>query len=208
MTDKIIYVHADHTSTSVTILTPRALDVLLKEEWQVKQQSRRKIDGTLVDVYHLYKPSKERGLAVQHGPPAPPSRPDLVEQHRGGNDARGLSVAPSNNSFLGTSDFNGLPGLKIANSLVLQHGYAMGVDAAKRGEPITTCPWPDGVGRTQWLRGYKAAGASGDTTDAYAAGKLAAKGDADLEVHCPYPSGTPHYNEWLRGFREAGGTVA
>ncbi len=209
MTDKIVYVHADHEAEGVNIITPQDLDELLEADWSVKDQSRKKIDGKMVDVYHLYKPSKERGLAVQQ---PRRQRQDVAElqQHRGGNDARGLAVAPSNNSFLGTSDFNGLPGLKVANSLVLSHSYAMGTDAANRGEPITNCPWPEGVGRTQWLKGYKAAGkggAQGDTSDAYAAGKLAANGDADLEVHCPYPSGTAHYNEWLRGFREAGGVV-
>jgi hypothetical protein len=204
VSDKIVYVHPDHEAEGVTITTPQELDALLESGWAVREQSRRKIDGKMVDVYHLHK---ERGLSVVQ-PSERDERHALTEhQHRGGNDARGVMVAPSNNSFLGTSDFNGLPGMKVANSMIINHAYSMGCDAAKRGEPITNCPWPEGIGRTQWLKGYKAAGASGDTTDAYAAGKFAAQGDADLEVHCPYPSGTAHYNEWLRGFKAGGGVV-
>lgn len=217
MSDRIVYVHPEHTSDTVTIITPKMLDAVLAEGWEIKETKKQKISGRGVDVYHLYKPSKERGLVLGgNGIPGPKDGMGLaVSQHHGGQDARGLTVAPSNNSFLGTSDFHGMPGLKIANSMVIQHAYSLGVDSANRGEPEANCPWPNGVGRTQWLKGYHAgmtngapgAASEADTKYAHEAGKLAAQGDADLEVHCPYPNGTPHYHAWIRGFQEAGGRI-
>lgn len=209
MSDRIVYVHPDHEADSVNIITPKAFDALLAEGWEIASSETKKISGKRVDVHRLYKPSKERGVSVRQ----PDERQSLTErQHTGGNDARGVMVAPSNNSFLGTSDFNGLPGLKIANSLVLNHAYAMGADAANTGQPESTCPWPSGLGRTQWINGYRAAGRqikapSGSLDDAREAGTAAAKGEADNEVSCPYPKGTPQYAAWLEAFKAAGGEV-
>lgn len=212
MSDKIVYVHPDHESDSVNIITPKAFDALLAEGWEIKSSETKKVSGKRVDVHHLYKPSKERGLATVQ-PSERDERNSLMEhQHRGGNDARGVMVAPSNNSFLGTSDFQGLPGLKIANSLVIGHAFGMGTDSANKGEPESACPWPSGLGRTQWLNGYRAAGRQANTPagsldDARAAGTTAAKGADDDEVSCPYPPGTLQYTAWLEAFKEAGGKV-
>jgi ribosome modulation factor len=211
VSDKIVYVHENHESDTVTIITPKAFDALLEEGWEIQMSETKRVSGKRVMMHKLYKPSKERGLTVQ--PSARDERNAIMErQHTGGSDARGVIVPASNNSFLGTSDFNGLPGLKVANSMVIGHALAMGTDAANRGEPESNCPWPEGIGRTQWIKGYRMAakahtGGEGATNDAYEAGKLAGVGDPDLEVHCPYPSGTAHYNAWLKGFKETGGKV-
>jgi ribosome modulation factor len=213
MSDRIVYVHPSHTSDSVTIITPKAFDELLAEGWEIKKTDKKKIDGKGVDVYHLFKPSKERGIAVVgEGSPKRDEMGLVIRQES--SSQRGLAVS-NNRSFLGGSDFEGLPGVQVATSKLIQHAYSMGADAANQGQPKEACPWPAGnVAATQWLKGYASAvlnGAAGageiDTKDALEAGKLAAKGDADLEVHCPYPANTPHYHAWLRGFKEAGGRV-
>jgi ribosome modulation factor len=212
VSDKVVYVHADHESDSVNIITPKAFDALLEQGWEIKESSTKRIDGKKVDVHHLYKPSKERGVSVVQ-PSERDERTSLMEhQHRGGSDARGVMVAPSNNSFLGTSDFQGLPGIKVANNLVINHAYAMGTDAANTGQPESACPWPSGLGRTQWLNGYRAAGRQAHAPatsldDARDAGTAAARGAEDDEVSCPYPTGTPQYQAWLEAFKAAGGKV-
>ena len=207
--DRIVYVHPDHTSSTTTIITPKSLDALLEEEWAVKEQSRKKVDGKVVDVYHLYKPSKERGLSVRDQ--EQPQRNDMglaIRPQVSGERSMALS---NNRSFLGDSDFHGLPGVQVATSKLIQHAYSMGADAANEGKDISACPWKPGhVAATQWLKGFYAGGGKNggtDTSDALAAGKLAGKGDPDLEVHCPYPAGTPHYKAWITGFKEAGGKV-
>jgi len=213
VSDKLVYVHPDHESDSVNVITPKAFDALLTEGWEIKSSTTKRIDGKKVDLHHLYKPSKERGLTTVQPSERDESHALMEHQHRGGNDARGVMVAPSNNSFLGTSDFDGLPGLKIANSLVIRHAFASGTDAANTGLPESTCPWPSGLGRTQWLNGYHAAVRANDTKsdvwgsldDAREAGANAAKGVEDDEVSCPYPAGTRQYNAWLEAFKAAGG---
>lgn len=214
MTDRIIYVHPDHTSDSVTIITPKAFDALLEEGWEIKETKTEKISGKKVTVHHLYKPSKERGLSVTGGDR--PQRDEMglaIRPERGGESTRSLALS-NNRSFLGGSDFEGIPGIQVATSKLIETAFSMGTDAANQQQPESACPWPSGIGRTQWLRGYHAAvkaGAAGADPallkDAYEAGKLAAKGDENLEVHCPYPANTGHYHEWLRGFKEAGGRV-
>jgi ribosome modulation factor len=216
VSDRIVYVHADHESDSVNIITPKAFDALLEQGWEIKSSETKKISGKRVVVHHLYKPSKERGVSVVQ-PSERDERTSLMEhQHRGGSDARGVMVAPSNNSFLGTSDFQGLPGIKVANNLVINHAYAMGTDAANTGQPESACPWPSGLGRTQWLNGYRAAGRTnqqpksdvwGSLDDAREAGTNAARGAEEDEVSCPYPTGTPQYQAWLEAFKAAGGKV-
>jgi ribosome modulation factor len=211
VSDKIVYVHEDHESDTVTIITPKAFDALLEEGWEIQMSETKRVSGKRVMMHKLYKPSKERGLTVQ--PSARDERNAIMErQHTGGSDARGVMVAASNNSFLGTSDFNGLPGLKVANSMTINHAFSMGTDAANRGEPESSCPWPSGLGRSQWINGYRAAGranlqSNGSLDDARVAGTAAAKGADDDEAHCPYPTGTPQYNAWLEAFKAAGGKV-
>ena len=211
MSDKLVYVHPDHESDSVNVITPKAFDALLAEGWEIKSSTTKRIDGKKVDLHHLYKPSKERGLATVQPSERDESHALMEHQHRGGNDARGVMVAPSNNSFLGTSDFQGLPGIKVANSMVIQHAFAMGTDSANKGEPESACPWPSGLGRTQWLNGYRAAGRANVSAelldDARVSGYNSAKGADDREVTCPYPNGTPQYYAWLEAFKEAGGKV-
>jgi len=214
MSDRIVYVHPDHTSDSVTIITPKAFDALLEEGWEIKKSDEKKISGKKVSVHHLFKPSKERGLSVVgEGSPKRDEMGLMIRRDQASGE-RGLALS-NNRSFLGDSDFQGLPGVQVATSKLIQHAYSMGADAANQGQPKEACPWPTGnVAATQWLKGYASAvlnGAAGageaDTKDALEAGKLAAKGDADLEVHCPYPANTPHYHAWLRGFKENGGRV-
>lgn len=205
MSDRIVYVHHNHEAEGVSIITPDDLNHLLEtEDWQIKRRTRKKIDGKMVDEVHLYKPSRERGLSVQAPPAEQPSQA-LVAR-----DGQGFPVS-TNNSFLGTSDFKGLPGLQVASSMQIEHAYAMGVDAAHRGQPASACPWtPGSIAGTQWMRGYTAGGGAvgqAHTQDAYAMGRQSAQGPKNLEVHCPYPPGTPQYNEWLRGFKDGGGDV-
>ena len=218
MSDKIVYVHENHESDTVTIITPKAFDALLEQGWEIKLSETKKVSGKHVMMHHIYKPSKERGLATVQPSERDESHALMEHQHRGGNDARGVMVAPSNNSFLGTPDFNNLPGMQVTNSLQLQNAYARGTDAANRGWGKESNPYVIGtIASTQWLKGY-AAGSHGRgaqssdlgglTHDAYELGRAAgAMADPDLEVHCPYPPRTIQRDEWLRGFKEAGGRV-
>ena len=236
MSDKIVYVHPDHESDAVTIITPKGLDALLEEGWRIQDRKRQKVTGKMVDVLHLTKVEQrnDRGLAVRRPGGAVRRRDEDEEDHPHSTSMSVLGEqclpgsggalvprggAPGGGSFLGGgSDFAGMPGMQVAGSMVIQHAFSMGVDAAHAGRPESDCPWPAGdVGATQWLKGYRAGKksitgggtdpAGGATQDAYDAGKQAAQGDADLQVHCPYPVGTAHYDEWLRGFSENGGKV-
>lgn len=215
MSDKIVYVHPSHTAKSTTIITPKELDVLLEsDDWVVKDKIQKKIDGKMVEVYHLCKPSKNRGLTYGSGGVRGPKN-DMGLAIRTQTGERGMALS-NNNSFLGDSDFNGLPGIQVATSKLISHAYSMGADAANTGKTVSACPWkPGNVAATEWLKGFAAAnrarggGAAQepDTAEAFEAGKLSGRGEKDLEVHCPYPSGTPHYDAWIEGFKESGGRV-
>lgn len=215
MKDRIVYIHPDFESETTTVITPKDFDDLLEEGWRIKERKRQKVEGKMMDVVHLVKVEKnDNAVAVRQQPQQQRSMAVVPHQDNPGGSH---SVAISKNqSFLGVSDFQGMPGLQVGTSMMIEHAYAMGVDAAHRGGSPADAPWPAGtIAGTQWLKGF-AAGAKaqghdstpgGSTKDAYEAGKLAGKGDADLEVHCPYPRGTPHYDDWLRGFQETGGKV-
>ena len=214
MTDKIVYIHPDFESETTTITTPKDFDALLEEGWRIKERSRQKVEGKMMDVVHLIKVEKNRNaVAIRR---EQPQRSNEVIQHGNPSNTRAVTLG-KNNSFLGESDFVGLPGLQVGTSMMIEHAYALGVDAAHAGKPDSACPWDKGtIAGTQWYKGWNAGAkvqghsnheAGGETHDAYTLGKLAAKGDDDLEVHCPYPAGTPHYEDWLRGFKKAGGKV-
>lgn len=212
MKDTVVYVHPDLTSDNVDILTPKKLDAMLDDGWRIKERSRQKVSGKMVDVYHLQMREQKADQAV------------VVRKQPEERDEMGVSVRKSgselmtstNQSFLGTSDFQGLPGIHVANSKLLGHADSLGSDAAHQGRTEQDCPWEPGTAAaTQWLRGFKAAvkamggveAMASLTKEAYENGKQAGTGDSDIEVHCPYPQGTAYFNEWLRGFKEAGGKV-
>lgn len=220
MPDKIVYVHANHASDTVTIITPKAYDALLEEGWEIVSSRSRRIDGKMVEQVQLRRREANRAVARVPDPAEEPAArrslsvlgEDSPTRSSGALVPRG--VAAGGGSFLGAgSDFAGLPGIAAAGSVVIQHAFAMGTDAERAGQDEGSCPWPPGTaGATQWLRGFRAArkewSSGGDPTGgAYLNGRASAQGDADLEVHCPYPEGTPHYHEWLRGFKDAGGRV-
>lgn len=226
MADKIVYVHPTAESTEgVEVITPKALDGFLAEGWEIVSTKGTKVGEVKVDRVHLRRAGAN---GIVHAPEKPkrPKR-DLARRDGGflgtvspaAGGPGALSVPVGNRSFLGGgSDFAGLPGLETAGSLVVQHAYAMGVDAAHTGGSEADCPWPSGLGASQWRKGFREGlasqgggagqGTAGrDTGDAYANGMQAAKGPEDAEVSCPYPSNTPHYRAWLRGFRDGGGRV-
>lgn len=228
MADRIVYVHPSLPSTdAVTITRPAEYDALLEAGWEIVATKNTKVDGKQVEKVHLRRREDNRGVSVRRRPAeddgeeAPRSRGgalSVLGDQRGPGAGTGVAVARGGASFLGGgSDFAGLPGIAVGSSMLIQHAYSMGADAAHQGLSESDCPWPPGeVGATQWLRGFRAAAKAattggdptgGPTAEAYEAGRAAAKGDDDLEVHCPYPEGTPHYQEWLRGFRDAGGRI-
>jgi hypothetical protein len=232
MTEKIVYVSIERiTSDAIKVITPRMLDDLLEEGWTTAHQSEVEIDGRKVQVYRLRK-REDRALARREREsraPAPRrSRDDdrrsvaRREDHLPGVGnmvvPAGGVVARGGSSFLGGgSDFAGLPGIAVGGSVLVGHAFSLGADAANQGGAAEDNPFPPGApGHHQWLDGFTRAvqqmgrtddPASGQTDDAYAAGKRSGKMPDDAEVDCPYRHGTPQYQAWLRGFQEAGGRV-
>ncbi len=117
---------------------------------------------------------------------------------------------------LGGARNHSMPGLQIISGEMISKAWDVGFMAARRDEPVESNPFPPGSEVAQrWLRGYRAAGKALDQDldsvaikEAYQSGLTTAKefGQED-EVTCPYPSGSPQRQHWLKGFRDGGGRV-
>lgn len=229
MPSKFVYLSDEHfgDTPALTILSPKQLDAVLEEGWNVIRRSKKKVKdahGRKVEVEYLElaKKSEERALARSHS-----SRDDEVEDLER-NEPRGLSrvdgdrsLTAPDDSYLGPGGSRGLshlasldPNIRVAPSLSGDFAFGQGVDAAKLGQPITACKFKRGTKpHEEWMKGYnKAMEEDGKGADpaalkaAYESGKRVAQiPDKNLEVTCEYPEGTMLYNEWLRGFTENGG---
>jgi hypothetical protein len=229
MATKIIYVSPAHhgQGPDLDILSPKALNALLEEGWDVSLTEKCKVPhpdtrkAVMVERYTLT--TKNRGLTVAKKDPEREERRLARRQEREARSLdRGLSTLPQqtdNGSFLGGgSAFRDLPGVSVINGSTPDKAFMMGVDDAYMGKPVDSNPFPPGMilhdkWRLGWEKGATAQGGGGPGTDAapdgdaYHLGKQAAKGPKDLEVSCPYPHGTSAFSRWLQGFKDGGGEV-
>ncbi len=219
---KIVYVSESPFSTEhVTVVSPNALADLLEAGWVIRKRERRKLlhptnhSKVPVDYIELGKVVEAQERSVRRREP----------EDYGTSESRELSTDFSRsishaNSFLGGgSDFAGLPGVQMHSSRFTENAFGAGVDAAKLGNGLEACPFPETAARLreEWQRGWHAgtADTNGGTSpndkisgaEAFALGQRASKGPPDLEVTCPYPPGSHLYKEWIRGFSDGGGEV-
>lgn len=227
MATKIVYVSltAAGKNDTIEILTPAQLNALLEEGWDVLERKDHQLPDPKnprrkATVTEYLLTTKNRGLTVSRPSEGREERRVARRVERDQRRAeRAVSLSGGDNgSFIGSgSSFANLPGVGVVDSTAGPKAHMMGTDAFHAGKLIEDNPFPKGsFPHEQWARGYNAAEQSqfgagnGDKStgeDPYELGKRAAKGPKDLEVSCPYPSDTPPYRRWLRGFQENGGEV-
>lgn len=225
MPSKLVYVSADHHCASATldILSPKQLDALLEQGFDIIKRSKKKIQHpdtkktVSVEYIELATKSEDRGVSVTQRRNSPPAA--LVPFDDQGIGDRSLSTRSRSGSYLGDgSDFHDVmkaSGIGITAGAGSQMAFSFGVDAAKLGKLADECPFGHGTKEhEEWMKGFAAGGgnmpvASSPEALAEAAtlGRQAAKGGPNDEVSCPYPSSTDLYAAWLKAFEDAGGTV-
>ncbi len=223
MPSKLVYVSDQHygSNDAVDVLSPKQLDALLEQGFDIIKRSKRTIDSpktkkpVKVDYIELATKAAERSVATTKSAP----REAALADDNDLGSRRQVAIRDSG-SYLGSgSDFHdiitagGKVGITAGASSQL--AYGMGVDCAKTGGFPTDCPFPTGTKPyEEWQKGFVAGGgnmpqASPEEAldEARKLGARAAKGPPDLVVSCPYPEHTDLYDAWIRGFKLAGGKV-
>lgn len=226
MPSKLVYVSEQHhgSSAAIDILSPKQLDKLLEEGFDVIKRDTRKVahpktkKQVMVDYLELAKKAPERGVSVTR----PVREAALAEVDEMGlplrSSGRGLSVSDNGSYLGGGSEFRelmGATGVDVRAGATGAAAYGMGVDCAKTQGLAEDCPFDPGtLPHQEWHKGFAAGGGNmpvpadeSALKEAYDLGAAATKGPPDLVVSCPYPPRSDLYKRWLKGFKEAGGTV-
>ena len=184
MKSKLLYVseEPDHLIEHVImdIVSPKVLNALLAEGWFIKDSVKKKIKhpslGKQITVQRI-ELSQESGLTVGGGTDVeePPKNTlaALLKNNEGVAAALSLIAKnlerqqgpPGENSsgYLGRSIAGQIPGVGAVTPLTMQAAYGVGADAAKSGESLDACPFPEGsYPYNKWLDGYLNCGGKPD----------------------------------------------
>jgi hypothetical protein len=233
MKSKVIYVseEPDHLieHSIIDIVSPKVLNALLSEGWFIKENEKKKINHPKLNrriTVQRIELSQESGLTVK-GEKATQEHPagilsELVKKNNEGMVAALSLIAksfqqqqgpPGENAsgYLGRSIAGQIPGVGIVTPLAMQAAFGSGVDAAKSGVDIDTCPFPEGSSPYyKWVDGFLNSGGKPDPEMLVAMeeGHEAAttKGKHE-EVTCRWKPNTRGYVAWLYAFKKAGGVV-